>query len=368
MSAPGAGRVLLACDFHRHYAAMLAAGLDRAGAEVALLTRDHDLEFGNRPGASREFVEATVGSAVRVREIGGRVRSPAGWAEALRQRRELRAWRPSVTHFQESVGNDVRLLYAARARRGRFALTVHDPVRHPGDNESRRLAWFNEMMIARAGLIFVHAEALREELISIAAPRAPIVVVPHGVDPGAATSLPERPSILFFGRISHYKGLDTLLDAMPEIWEEIPETRLTVAGDGPIEPHPVLADPRVTLHAGHVPESEVPALFAGASCVALPYRQASQSGVGSRVKPYARPLVVTETGGLPELVADGSGLVVPPESPARLARALVEVLADRALAERLGAAGAATAEREGSWDVVSARTLEAYREHLGADV
>jgi starch synthase len=366
MSAAAGARVLLACDFHRHYAAMLAAGLDRAGVEVTLLTRDHDLEFGNSPGAARAFVDATVGPSVSVREVSGRMRSPAGWAEAVRRRRELRSWRPAVVHFQESVGNDLRLLYAAGVRRGRFALTVHDPVRHPGDNESRRLARVNEMMIARAGLIFVHAEALREELISVAAPRAPVVVVPHGVDPGAVTPLPERPAILFFGRISRYKGLDVLLDAMGEVWDRIPAAQLTVAGAGEVEPHPALADPRVTLRAGHVPEDEVPELFEQASCVALPYRQASQSGVGSRVKPYARPLVVTDTGGLPELVADGSGLVVPSESPARLAAALVEVLADRALAERLGAAGAATAEREGSWDVVAARTLEAYREHLGS--
>jgi alpha-maltose-1-phosphate synthase len=365
MSRPRGLRVLLACDFHRHYAAMLAAGLDRAGAEVTLLSRDHDLEFGNRPGAATEFVRATVGPDVAVRLIGGRVRAPGGWSQAVRLRRELRELGPDAIHVQESTGNDIRLLFAADARRGRFALTVHDPVRHPGDSESRRLAWLNERLVRDAALIFVHAEALREELMAVAAPRAPIVVVPHGVDPGVATPLPERPSILFFGRISRYKGLDVLLDAMAAVWEAIPEATLTIAGEGAIEPHPALADPRVTVRAGHVPDAEVATLFEQAGCVALPYRQASQSGVGSRVKPFARPLVVTDVGGLPELVSDGSGLVVPPESPGELAAALVSVLGDRALAERLAAAGGATAEREGSWDVVAARTLAAYREHLG---
>jgi glycosyltransferase involved in cell wall biosynthesis len=177
--------------------------------------------------------------------------------------------------------------------------------------------------------------------------------------------LPEQPTVLFFGRMSHYKGLDVLLDAMQQVWRTLPEARLTVAGQGEIEPHPALEDGRVTLLAGHVPEADVADLIKAASCVALPYRQASQSGVGSRVKPYARPLVVSDVGGLPELVSDGSGIVVAPEDPTKLAEALVRVLSDRAFAEKLGAAGRETATREASWDVVAERTLEAYREHLG---
>ena len=41
-------RILLACDFHRHYCAMLAGALDRQAADVTMVTRDHDLEFGGR--------------------------------------------------------------------------------------------------------------------------------------------------------------------------------------------------------------------------------------------------------------------------------------------------------------------------------
>ena len=359
-----AGRILLACDFHRHYSAMLAGALGRHGAAVTLLTRDHDLEFGGRPGAATAFVRDAIGPAVTLRLIEGRVRSPSSWQQALRIRRELREFDAEFVHVQESIGNDLRLLFAARARPRRFALTVHDPVRHPGDRETRRIAWFNERLVRNAGLIFVHAEALRDELVEIARPRAPIVVVPHGVDPGVATPLPSQPSILFFGRISRYKGVDVLLDAMTRVWEAVPDALLTIAGDGDIETHPALEDARVTVRAGHIPDADVPGLFEQATCVALPYRQASQSGVGSQAKPYARPLIVTATGGLPELVSDGSGLVVRPEDPDDLAGALVSILADRALGERLGSAGAETAAREGSWDVVAARTLEAYREYL----
>jgi glycosyltransferase involved in cell wall biosynthesis len=354
----------MACDFHRHYAAMLCGAMDRAGAEVTILTRDHDLEFGGEEGAAEEFVRGAAGTGVAIRTVDGRVRSAAGWRQALRLRRSLRSPGGGYLHLQESVGNDPRLLLAAGVRRRRYALTVHDPVLHPGDAETRWAKSINRRVVRGAALIFVHAEALREELISEQAPPGKIVVVPHGIDPGEVAPLPRTPAVLFFGRVSHYKGIDVLCDAMERVWETIPEATLTIAGQGDVAPHAALGDARVTRIEGHVPEADVAGLIKTASCVALPYRQASQSGVGSRVKPFGRPLVVTNVGGLPELVSDGSGLVVPPEDPARLAEALVSLLGDRSKAESLGAAGAATAEREGSWDLVAERTLEAYERYL----
>jgi glycosyltransferase involved in cell wall biosynthesis len=357
-------RVVCGCDFHFRYATRLAAGLGRAGAEVALISRDHDLEFGGEPGAAAAFVREKTGPGVRHRAIGGRVRSARGWLDAARLRGVVGRFVPDVVHLQESAANDPRLLLATRPRRRRLALTIHDPSPHPGDQVPRLDPLLNGGLIRLAGLIFVHGEALREELIERFQPRAPVVVVPHGIEPTDASAVPERPEVLFFGRISHYKGVDVLLEAMAAVWRQLPEATLTIAGEGEIEAHSALADERVTVIPGHVPEAEVPGLIDAARCVALPYRQASQSGVGSLVKPRGRPLIVTAVGGLPELVADGSGIAVAPEDPAALAAALIDVLGDRELADRLGAAGLEATEREASWDVVAAKTLAAYREHL----
>jgi len=357
-------RVVLACDFFLRYTAMLAGGLSRAGSNVALMSRDHDFEFGGETGAGRDFVHRAAGSGVAHRMLPGRVRSPRGWKHALRLRQETQGFAPDVVHLQESIGNDVRLLLATDVRPGRFALTIHDPVRHPGDRSSWAIGQANRALVRFAGLIFVHGEALREELVRLFAPPAPIVVVPHGVDAERVSPLPDRPSILFFGRLSHYKGLDILLDAMEDVWRELPATTLTIAGAGEIEDHPAFSDQRVELRREHIPDAAVSRLIDGAGCVALPYRQASQSGVGALAKAHGRPLVASAVGGLPELISDGSGLLVPPEDSSALAQALVAVLADGDLAGRLGAAGARTATRDSSWDAVAARTLAAYREHL----
>lgn len=367
IAAPGrGGRIVLVCDFLLRYTAMLAGGLSRQNAQVALLTRDHDLEFGGRPGAARAFVADAIEPGTLHRSLSGRVRSPRGMLGAVALRHELRHFAPDIVHLQDSIYNDPRLPLVARARRRRFALTVHDPVRHPGDRARRWTVGASRFLVREAGLIFVHGEAIREELIELLDPSAPVVVVPHGVDPAAISAIPKRPSLLFFGRLSHYKGLDVLLDAIELVWRDLPDATLTIAGEGDIEDHPALADDRVDLRREYIPEEEVPQLFEAAGCVVLPYRQASQSGVGSLAKAAGRPLVASALGGLPELLADGSGLLVPAEDPVRLAAALVSVLSDLRLAERLGRAGAATALGQSSWDAVAARTLAAYDEHLRA--
>jgi glycosyltransferase involved in cell wall biosynthesis len=357
-------KVLLACEWFVKYTAGLARGLADAGCEVVLLSRDHDLEFGGQSGAMREFVTGTLGDRARHVEIGGRVRDPSRLREVWRTRRELGRWAPDVVHIQDSLTHDMRLAVAGGYPWRRYALTVHDPAPHPGDAQpSFRIRAVRRSLRRGADLVFVHSPVLAEELAAAGDLRGAAEVVPHGFGEVEATPLPERPSLLFFGRITHYKGLDTLLDAMPAVWADLPATTLTVAGSGEVPEHPVLADPRVTLRSEHVPEAAVPALFAATTCVVLPYRQASQSGVGSEAKQYGRPLIATTVGGLPDLLGEDEGRLVPPEDPAALAAAIVEVVGTPGLAAKLGARAAASVGGAG-WGKVAELTLAAYRQHL----
>ena len=362
---PAALRVLLASDFLIKYTAALAQGVLESGAAVTLLTRDHDLEFGGAQGAMRAHVRDRLADSAGHLELMGRIRDPAALMAVRRTRQVVRRFEPQVVHLQDAILTDPRLIIAARARSGRYALTVHDPTRHPGGNRPRaRFELVRKALIKRAGLIFVHAEALREELIERHRTRAPIVVVPHGVDEPSVKPLPATPSLLFFGRLMSYKGLDTLLDAMPSVWSSNPDVRLTVAGEGDVPRHSLLGDDRVSVLNSHVPEEEVAGLYERSTCVVLPYRQASQSGVGSLARTYGRAMVVTEVGGLPDLVRDGAGVTVPPEDPRALAAAISEVLGTPGLAETMGRAGAKSAREGASWPHVGRLTLEAYRCHL----
>jgi len=359
-----APRVWLACDWFVKYAAGLAGGLAEVGCEVDLLTRDHDQEFGDQPGAMRAFVAAEAGEGVRHLELGGRVRSLAALRRTAALRRLCAAWRPDFVHLQDSVANDPRLALASGIPGRRYALTVHDPVTHPGDAISPPAIRAIKRRLRRgASLLIVHSEALAEELTGTGEARAPIEVVPHGA--GEAEFAPPPPdSLLFFGRISHYKGLDVLLDAMAPIWAQRPQTRLLVAGEGELPEHAAFADPRVSVRQGHLAEEDLPGLFAAATCVVLPYRQASQSGVGSLAMQHGRAVVATRVGGLPELVGEEWGRLVEPEDAPALAAAVLELLGSEGLAERLGRRAAQRVAEEIGWRAVAARTLDLYGRHL----
>ena len=361
-----APRVLLACDFQVKYAAGLARGLADSGCAATLLTRSHGGEFGGDPEAMRAFVRRTLDGRAGHLELPGRPTQVAAAPAAWRVSRSIRRLRPDVAHFQAGILNDPRLLAVAGARPRRYALTIHDTAPHPGAVVRSRLRQLIQRrgLMDQAGVIFVHAEALREELIARHRPRPPVEVVPHGVEAPSAAPLPEQPALLFFGRIAPYKGLDTLLDAMPEVWRRVPEVRLTVAGEGKLPDHPVLEDRRVELRGEHVPERDVPELYARASCVVLPYRQASQSGVGSLARQYGRAVVTTAVGGLPDLVTPQSGRVVAPENPAALAEAMLEVVTTPGLARAMGEAAAASVVGDADWASVGELTREAYERHL----
>jgi glycosyltransferase involved in cell wall biosynthesis len=363
--ADGSGlRVLLVSEWFVKYTAGLARGLADLGCSVILLTRDHDLEFGGEAGAMREFVRETLGDGPTHLELGGRVREVRRLVDVVRLRRTCRSWAPDVVHIQDSLPHDMRLALVAGFPWPKYALTVHDPNPHPGDpRPPARIRVVRRALRRGADLVFAHSTAMAEELVAAGEARGDIQVVPHGFGELAASPLPERPSLLFFGRMSHYKGLDTLLDAMPMVWERQPDVTLTIAGEGYVPRHRVLADSRVALHSGHVPEAGVPGLFAAATCVVLPYRQASQSGVGAEAKRFGRAVVATRVGGLPELVVPGSGRLVPPESPLALAEAILEVVETPGLAAEMGRRATASVAQSG-WRAVAERTLEAYRRAL----
>lgn len=355
-------KILLTGDWFMKYAAGLAGGLARVGARPVLLTRDHGLEFGGDRAAMAAHV-TELAPSVPLWMLERRVSDVRSLPAIRRMVGLRRGFRPDIVHFQEAVEDDPRLLAIAGARRGAYAYTVHDPVIHPGDSRPPRHAQvLRRRLLRRAGVVFVHAASLADELREAEDVPGPIEVVPHGAETHIPAPMPAQPGILFFGRMSEYKGLDVLLDALPAIRSAVPGVRLIVAGDGPLPDHPGLAD-GVDVRHGHVPENEVPGLFAAATLVALPYVQASQSGVGSLAKSYGRAMVVTEVGGLPELVADGSGTIVPPRDAVALAEAIIALLSDPDRAQELGLVGARSAAGQAGWATVAEMTLAAYERH-----
>ena len=128
--------------------------------------------------------------------------------------------------------------------------------------------------------------------------------------------------VLFFGFIRAYKGLDLLLDAFADIRLKQLGVKLIVAGEFYDDSIPYLEKidalgigDRVILRTEFIPDSKVNLYFSSADIVAQPYKSATQSGVTQIAFHFEKPMLVTNVGGLPEIVPDGKvGCVVEPDA------------------------------------------------------
>jgi len=124
--------------------------------------------------------------------------------------------------------------------------------------------------------------------------------------------------ILFFGFIRHYKGLDLLLEAFADERLRKFPIKLIIAGEFYENPQPYLEliirlklDGLVELRTGFIPDNEVKNYFSVADLVAQPYRSATQSGVSQIAYHFEKPMLVTNVGGLSEIIPNGKvGYVV----------------------------------------------------------
>lgn len=139
----------------------------------------------------------------------------------------------------------------------------------------------------------------------------------------------EEKILLFFGYVRAYKGLKYLLHAMPTICREESKARLWVVGEFGADREEYLALIRelgiaaqVTVADSYTPDREVEQYFAAADLVVLPYTSATQSGIVQIAYGFTKPVIVTNVGGLPDVVEDGkTGYVVGPERPEEIAAA-----------------------------------------------
>ena len=136
--------------------------------------------------------------------------------------------------------------------------------------------------------------------------------------------------LLFFGLVRKYKGLKHLLKAMPLLRDLKKQVKLLVVGDfgSDRQEYMDLIDvlgiqDMLEIHAGYIPDKEVEKYFAASDLVALPYESATQSGIVQIAYGFEKPVVVTDVGGLPDVVTDGeTGYVVEPRNPDALAEAV----------------------------------------------
>jgi glycosyltransferase involved in cell wall biosynthesis len=175
-----------------------------------------------------------------------------------------------------------------------------------------------------------------------------------------------RPTLLFFGYVRAYKGLDRLLRAMPRVLARV-DVDLLIVGefyDDRAKYDRIIEDLGLAEHvkvvAEHVPDESVGEYFTAADVVVLPYTSATQSGITQIAFAFGLPVISTDVGGLPEVVRDGeTGYIVPPDDEDALADAVV-----RYFEEDRGAAFRRNVEVEARRDMAGELLRRAVRDFL----
>ena len=235
--------------------------------------------------------------------------------------------------------------------------------------------------------IFVHSEKMKTDLLAeFAVQSARVSVIPFGINnavphtritPSEARHrlgiAPEEKTILFFGNIAPYKGLEYLIAAVQNLWDQNGEYRLIIAGRPKnceeywtelrqvIQNHAQKG--RALLKEEYIPDEDTEVYFKAADVLALPYRYIYQSGVLFLGYSFGLPVLAADVGPLKEEILEGeTGFVFKPEDPSDLARTIESYFASNLFAQLSTRRQKIMefANEKHSWTIVGQATVNVY--------
>ena len=331
----------------------LAGALARAGVDVELVTSR--FRFGDAPppsGYARSELFYPLSSRLFRRS---RLRLPLKLAEHPLGMARLARRAADVVHVQWLAAPELdRILLRTRAP---VVFTAHDLL--PRRTAAKLALW--RRLYARFDKIVAHSEHGRRTLLALGVADERVRVIPHPVFCSDAPRRDDGRTLLFFGIIRPYRGLEDALAAAARV----EGARLIVAGD-PVEPldgYRARAGPSVEWRLGYLPDDEVDRAHGEATLAVFPYRpEIDQSGSLLRALGAGVPAVAYDVGGIAEPVRRfGAGRVVPPGDVDALVAAISELLNDeQALAA--ARAGAVRARETLTWDAAARAHVDLYRE------
>jgi glycosyltransferase involved in cell wall biosynthesis len=226
-------------------------------------------------------------------------------------------------------------------------------------------------MLERADCITTVSNALVNELHSLHGLDATSIrVLGNGVDtdvfePGKAK--PNDKTVLYTGHLAYNKGLIDLVEAARHVLHIYPDVSFVLTGRGPIERElrGMIARMNMTNNfrfVGFVERSTLIELYQNATVYVFPsYYEGLPTSVLEAMA-CGTPVVASAIDGIPEVVIDGkNGFTVPVKNPKAIANAIVRLLEDEELRERIGRTARQTILDRFSWNMVANRALEYYR-------
>ena len=216
----------------------------------------------------------------------------------------------------------------------KIVTTIHDPFPHTGENN--RVSELNRKIAVHYshGIILLNNKQKKDfcayynvnpDKLCLNKLRVyeNIALIASGV------KSKKKNNVLFFGRISPYKGIEYLCAAMEKVRIEVPDATLTIAGSGKLyfDITPYISKGYINLQNRFIGIDEVAIMLKQCAVCVCPYTDATQSGVIMTSFALSKPVIASNVGGLGEMIEDGkSGLLVEPKNPKALAEAIIKVL------------------------------------------
>lgn len=253
----------------------------------------------------------------------------------------------------------------------KMILTVHDPFPHTG-LDTRIVRLRRKVAFRCVPHFIILNKAQREKFLSFYHLPSSAVIDSRlscytylNMVEQDMTTVPEQKYILFAGKISKYKGVEYLLEAMKKVHDTFPDIKLVVAGSGKyhFDISGYAALPYIDIRNRFIPDEELVALMKKTQFMVCPYTDATQSGVIMSSFTFGTPVIATRVGGLPEMLGNGKyGMLVKEKDTDALYRGICSLLSDEEqLAEyRREIAKDYTSDGYLSWKTIAEELRESY--------
>ncbi len=292
--------------------------------------------------------------------------APSTWIENYKLYKFVASQKFDIIHTDDYYKGMRNWIYSLGAK---VVVTHHDPFPHTGEHLRKEISIYSHVINNSQGTVLLNVHQLDEFCTMYKISPDNVLINSLGVYDNIRCFVPKNVArkphnILFFGRISPYKGVEYLCDAMKLVHYKFPDATLTIAGGGKIyfdiKPYEELG--YIEVRNYYIGMEELAGLLSRCDFTVCPYTDATQSGVIMTSYSLGKPVIATNVGGIPETVEDGkTGLLVPPKEANQLANAIISLFEDECKLQQMSLIiNAEYNNGEKSWLSIAKKYIEYY--------
>jgi alpha-maltose-1-phosphate synthase len=275
----------------------------------------------------------------------------------------INATKPDIINFLDA--HPWYLIYWPFLKAQKKVVTINDPEMHAGEVgyvETRIWTWITKFLLRHAEEIIVLAKKQAETVRKLGYKQKIIIsrIGNYGFLAKKTHNIKTEPkTILFFGRIRDYKGLNYLLDALIELKEDF---KLVIAGDGDLTPYNHQLEKlkgKVEIYNKFIDDDSIAPFFERSAFVVLPYIEATQTGIIPVAYSFKKAVIATDVGSIPEFVINNhTGIIIHSRDVIALRKAIKTLLHNPTKAKNLGLNGYKFMKKELNWNIITKKLLK----------